>query len=85
MASHEWRTEECEQFVRLYWNHVFIIQRAKTTRTKIRVYSDWMRRRQFDGVIHDALVFYVNQSENSHRALYNSNAVDLTWANGGMF
>ena len=21
MASHEWRTEECEQFVRLYWNH----------------------------------------------------------------
>ena len=21
MASHEWRTEECEQFVRLFFNH----------------------------------------------------------------
>ena len=35
---------------------VFIIQRAKTTRTRIRVYSAWMRRRHCDGVKHDALI-----------------------------
>ena len=52
-----------------------------------RVYSDWTRQRQFDGVKHEALVIgaHVNQSEHSHRTLcviilYNSDAVGLTLA-----
>ena len=84
MASHELRTAECEQFVRLYWNHVFIIQRAKTTRTRIRVYSDRTRQGQNDGVKHNALDLehmLVNRSIQTGRVaskiLYNRNAVDL--------
>ena len=51
--------------------HVFIIKRAKTTRTGIRVYSDWARQRHYDGVIHDALALghmLINQRIHTGRA-----------------
>ena len=58
MASHEWRTEECEQFVRLYWNHPCLYN----TCTMGKDYKDKNKgvfrldaRRQFDGVIHHTL------------------------------
>ena len=50
---------------------VFIIQRAKTTRTRIRVYSDWTRQRHCDGVKHYALIIghmLMNQRIHTGRA-----------------
>ena len=56
VASHEWRTEEYEQCLRLYWNLYNLYN------TTIKDYKDKNKgvfrldaRRQFDGVIHDAL------------------------------
>ena len=51
--------------------HVFIIQRAKTTRTRIRVYSNWTRGVNLTTVYTTCWLWdtsYVNQSDNSHRA-----------------
>ena len=70
MASHKWRTEEYEQFVRLYWNHPCILNTTgKCYKEKNKGVFRLDARRQFDGVIHDAgFGIHVNQSENSHRA-----------------
>ena len=57
MASHEWRTEECEQFVRLYWNHPCLYNTmSKDYIDKIKGLLRLDATAQFVGVIHDALV-----------------------------
>ena len=54
---------------------------------KVRVYTDWTRQHQFDGIKHNALFLehmLVNRSIHTGRVasriLYNRDAVDLTLA-----
>ena len=71
MASHEWRTEEWEQFVRLNWSHHCLYNTAsKDYKDKNKgvfrldtTVSIWRRKTQRAG-----FGIPVNQSENSYRA-----------------
>ena len=72
MASHEWRTEEYEQFVRLYCNHRCLYN---TTRKDYKDINKGVFRldamRQLDGVKHDVLLLgymLINQRIHTVRA-----------------
>ena len=54
MASHAWRTEECEQFVRLYWNHPCLNNTtSKDYKDKNKGLIRLDATAQFDDVKHD--------------------------------
>ena len=79
MASHEWRTEECEQFVILFCNHPCLYNTtSKDYKDKNKGVFKLDATAQYDSVIHDALVLghmLINQRIKPGAPRYNFYAI----------